>query len=113
MKKIVLIFIVTLVLFTTRVVAQSFSSHSFKVSVGVGMNEGLLGTGGWPDEGNTSSEYFFKLYYGGYLGGGIRINPPHRRIAYEFTPINIYFGNDYFFMVFYKFGIDIKLNKND
>jgi ribosome biogenesis GTPase / thiamine phosphate phosphatase len=74
-------------------------------------SRGLLGTGGFPEEGSNSSEYFFKLYGGGYLGAGFRINPPDRKIAYELTPINFYFGNDGFFMSFLEIGVDIKLRK--
>lgn len=74
-------------------------------------SRGLLGTGGWPEEGNNKSDYLFKLYYGAYLAGGIRINPPNSRIAYELTPLNYCFGNDNFVLGFLKIGIDIKLNK--
>jgi len=90
---------------------------AFSIFVGAGgfinYSRGLFGTGGWPHEGNNGSEYFFKLYYGGYLGGGIRINPKNKRIAYELTPINVCLGNDYFTLGFLKFGIDIKINKKD
>jgi opacity protein-like surface antigen len=76
----------------------------------VDYSRGLLGTGGWPDEGNTSSEYLFKLYYGGYLGAGLRINKPDSRFAWELMPVNICFGNDYFLLAYFRFGMDIKLN---
>ncbi len=74
------------------------------------ISRGLLGTGGWPEAGNTSSEYLVKLYYGGYAGAGIRVNPAKSRIAYIFSPLNYNFGNNYFFTAYAKFGIDIKLN---
>jgi hypothetical protein len=76
-------------------------------------SRGLLGTGGWPEAGNNTSDYLFKLYYGGQVAWGIRINQPKSRLAYELTPLNICFGNDHFFLGFIKFGIDIKLNKKD
>lgn len=79
----------------------------------VNYSRGLLGTGGWPEAGNNTSDYLFKLYYGGHVAWGIRINPPKSRLAYEITPLNICFGNDQFFMGFIKVGIDIKLNKKD
>jgi hypothetical protein len=87
----------------------------FSIFVGAGgqisYSRGLLGTGGFPEEGNNGSEYFFKLYYGGYLGAGFRVNPPKSKVAYEITPINICFGNDQFFLSFLNIGVDIKLGK--
>jgi len=59
------------------------------------------------------SDYLFKLYYGGHVAWGIRVNQPKSRLAYEITPLNICFGNDQFFMGFIKVAIDIKLNKKD
>lgn len=76
----------------------------------VNYTRGLLGTGGWPEAGNNTSDYLFKLYYGGHLAWGIRVNQPKSRLAYEITPLNICFGNDQFFMGFIKVAIDIKLN---
>ena len=95
--------------------ALKFKSVSIFIGTGGFLNysRGLLGTGGWPESGNTSSQYFFKLYYGGYLTGGLRINPSKSRIAYELTPINVCFGNESFVIIFLKFGIDIKLNENN
>jgi len=79
----------------------------------VNYTRGLLGTGGWPEAGNNTSDYLFKLYYGGHLAWGIRVNQPKSRLAYEITPLNICFGNDQFFMGFIKVAIDIKLNIKD
>lgn len=92
--------------------ALKYKAVSLFIGTGVFMNfsRGLLGTGGWPEEGNTTSEYFLNYYYGGYLGAGIRIEPKGRRISYELTPINFQFGNDYFFTTYFKFGIDIKFS---
>jgi hypothetical protein len=55
------------------------------------------------------SEYFSNYYYGAYLGGGFRINPPSRRIAFNIMPINIHVGNSYFTEFYAKFEIDVKL----
>ncbi|MBK7625996.1 MAG: hypothetical protein IPJ16_02140 [Bacteroidales bacterium] len=79
----------------------------------INYTRGLLGTGGWPEAGNNISDYLFKLYYGGHLAWGIRVNQPKSRLAYEITPLNICFGNDQFFMGFIKVAIDIKLNIKD
>lgn len=76
-------------------------------------SRGLLGTGGWPEEGNTHSDYLFKLYFAGSLSTGVRINQPDSRIAYELTPLTIYFGNSHFFLGYLKIGIDIKLLKKE
>jgi hypothetical protein len=85
----------------------------FSLFIGAGghlnFSRGLLGTGGFPEEGNRTSDYLFKLYYVGYLTAGIRINPPDKRIAFELMPINLCFGNDNFLLEFFKIGIDIKL----
>jgi hypothetical protein len=89
--------------------------HGASVFIGgggfVNYSRGLIGTGGWPEEGNNRSEYLFKLYAGGYFGGGIRIDPPNRRLAWEITPFNFCIGNDYFLMSFLKIGVDVKLGK--
>ncbi len=71
---------------------------------------GLLGTGGWPEEGNNRSEYLLNFYGGGSFGAGIRIDPPKRRIAYEITPFNFNFGNNSFMLAYIRVGVDIKLN---
>lgn len=76
----------------------------------VNYSRGVLGTGGWPEEGNTRSEYFLNFYGGGSFGSGIRIDPPNRRIAYEITPFNFNFGNSGFMLAYFRVGIDIKLN---
>jgi len=74
-------------------------------------SRGLLGTGGWPEANNNNSEYFSSFYLGGNISLGIRINPKNSRLAYEFRPINVQFGNDYFMLGYLMFGIDIKLKK--
>ena len=74
-------------------------------------SRGLLGTGGWPEANNDNSEYFTSFYYGGNVSLGIRINRKDSRLAYEFRPLNIQFGNDYFVLSYLMFGIDIKLKK--
>ncbi len=86
---------------------------SLFIGVGTSINysRGLLGTGGWPEAGNTGSDYLFKLYFAGNFGGGIRINPPNSKVAFEIAPFNFYFGNDHFMLGFLRFGVDLKLNK--
>lgn len=79
----------------------------------VNYTRGLLGTGGWYDEPISSSDYFFKIYYGGTLGGGIRIDPKKSKVAYEIAPLNVNFGNDYFMLGFFRIGIDVKINKRN
>lgn len=95
--------------------ALKYKSVSVFVGTGVFINysRGLLGTGGWPAAGNSSSEYFFKLYYGGYLGTGLRISPKNSRLAYELVPVNVQLGSNRFVLGFLKFGMDIKLKKTD
>jgi hypothetical protein len=87
--------------------------HGASIFIGAGgwvnYTRGLLGTGGWPEEGNHWSEYLFKLYYGGYFGGGFRLDLPGRRIAWEFSPFNFHLGNNQFLMSYLKLGIDIRL----
>jgi len=86
-----------------------FKSIALFIGAGpfINYSRGLLGTGGWA--GYSDSEYFFRLYYGGYVGAGLRINPKNSRFAYEFAPINIMAGNNSFVLGFLKIGIDIKL----
>lgn len=55
------------------------------------------------------SEKFASLYFGGNIGGGIRINPPSNRCAFEIKPINIQFGTKEFVTVYMLFGIDFKI----
>lgn len=78
----------------------------------VNYSRGLLGTGGWPEANNNHSEYFYKMYCGANLSAAIRVDPKNSRLAYELRPISIQFGNDYFFLGYYMFGIDIKLGNN-
>jgi hypothetical protein len=90
---------------------------AFSILIGAGgslnFSRGLLGTGGDWEVSHSESEYFLRSYSGGYLGVGIRINPRRSRVAYEISPINVHFGNKYFFTEYFKFGIDIKfLTKN-
>lgn len=72
-------------------------------------SRGLLGTGGWPEANNHQSEYFNSLYFGGQLSLALRINPKNSRLAYELRPINAQLGNKQFELIYFMFGIDIKL----
>ena len=74
-------------------------------------SRGLLGTGGWPEANNTSSDYFFTGYFGGNTSLGLRIDPKRSKIAYKITPINIHLGNKDFLLAYLMVGIDFKLKK--
>ena len=89
-------------------------SFSFFIGVGAVANNtrGLKGTGGMPDPNITiaaSSEYISDFHFGGYLGGGFRVNLPNERVAFNFIPFNLHFGNKYFMEFHPKVEIDIKL----
>jgi len=90
-----------------------YKAVSIVTTAGAFLNysRGLLGTGGWPEANNNNSEYFFNLYFGGNLSIGLRINPKNSRLAYEFRPLNIQFGTDYFLLAYTMIGIDFKLSK--
>lgn len=77
----------------------------------INYSRGLLGTGGWEEASNKSSEYFYSLYFGGYGSIGLRINPAKSRLAYEIRPINMSFGNNRFLLAYFMIGIDFKLKK--
>lgn len=88
---------------------------SFSLIVGCGgllnNTSGLRGTGGYPD-GNTepqTSEYINDFHIGGSLAGGFRLNCPQSRIAINFLPVNIHYGNKYFAEFHTKLELDIKL----
>lgn len=80
----------------------------------VNYSRGLLGTGGMPMHGETitiDSEYFNSFYLGGSVSVALRIDSKNSKLAYELRPLNFQFGNDYFMLGYYMFGIDIKINK--
>ncbi len=77
----------------------------------INYSRGLLGTGGWPDANNNSSEYFYSLYFGGNASIGLRIDPKNSKLAYEIRPINIHLGNKGFMLGYIMFGIDFKIKK--
>ncbi len=74
-------------------------------------SRGLLGTGGFPEENNNSSEYFHSVYFGGSASVGIRIDAKKSRLAYEIRPFNLYFGNKGYILWFFMFGIDFKFKE--
>jgi len=85
---------------------------AFSLTIGAGgvvnNTRGLLGTGGYhPSE--TGSEYFSDWNIGGFLGGGLRINPKNSRLAFEIMPFNFHVGPDYYMEGFSKIGIEVKL----
>lgn len=74
-------------------------------------SRGLKGTGGDP-EGYTDppvSEYVSDFHFGGFLGGGFRINPPDKRTVVNIMPVNIHVGNNYFAEFHAKIELDVKL----
>ncbi len=77
----------------------------------VNYSRGILGTGGWHQENNSSSEYFRLLYVGAGASLAIRIAPENRRLAFEIRPLSLYFGNNGFVLGYQMFGIDFKLRK--
>ena len=90
-----------------------YKAVSIVTTVGGFMNysRGILGTGGWPEANNNSSEYFYSLYFGGNASIGLRIDPKNSKLAYEIRPINIHLGNKGFMLGYLMFGIDFKLKK--
>lgn len=105
-----------------RINALGFNLHydlikSEKVSlvttVGGFMNysRGLFGTGGWPEENNTRSEYFYALYFGGNASIGLRIDSKQKKRAYEIRPLNFHLGNNGFHLSYLMFGIDFKMRE--
>lgn len=86
---------------------------SLAATVGGFMNysRGLIGTGGMPPEGRTHSDYFLGLYFGGKVGLGLRFAPENGKLAFEFKPFNVQFGNKGFFLGAFMFGVDIRLEK--
>lgn len=85
---------------------------AFSLNIGAGVvvnnTNGLLCTGGEPPFTTNQSLYINELHFGGYLGGGLRINPKKSRISYELMPFNLHFGNNYI-EGFGKIGIEVKL----
>jgi hypothetical protein len=85
---------------------------AFSLTIGAGgvinNTKGLLGTGGYPSS-KSSSDYISDWNFGGFLGGGLRINPQNSRIAIEIMPLNFHVGPDYFMEGFAKIGLDVKL----
>lgn len=90
-----------------------YKAVSIVTTVGGFMNysRGLIGTGGWPEINNNSSEYFYRLYFGGNISLGLRIDPENSKLSYEIRPLNIQFGNNHFVLGYLMFGVDFKLRK--
>lgn len=77
----------------------------------VNYSRGLLGTGGMSEDNNNSSTYIYSFYFGGKVSAGIRIDPKNSKLAYEFRPVNVQFGNKGFVLGYFMFGIDFKFKK--
>ena len=84
---------------------------SFSMVLGCGVlinnSRGIIGTGGDYAQPQTS-EYFSDFYFGGYVGGGFRINSPNKRTAINIMPINLHFGDNYFAEFYAKLELDFK-----
>jgi hypothetical protein len=89
------------------------NSFSFVVGCGglINNSRGMKGGGGDPDNYsyNLTSEYINDFHFGGYLGGGFRINSPNKRTSINIMPINVHFGTNNFLELNPKIEIDIKL----
>jgi hypothetical protein len=85
---------------------------AFSLTIGAGgvinNTKGLLGPGGFPPA-ESNSDYISDWHYGGFLGGGFRINPKNSRIAIEIMPLNFHIGCDYYMEGFAKIGLEVKL----
>ncbi|MCP4551656.1 MAG: hypothetical protein GY834_06360 [Bacteroidetes bacterium] len=85
---------------------------AFSLTIGAGgvinNTKGLLGTGGYPPS-ESKSDYISDWHYGGFLGGGLRINPRNSRIVIEIMPLNLHVGLDYYLEGFAKIGLEVKL----
>ncbi len=77
----------------------------------VNYSRGLLGTGGWPEANNNSSEYFYSLYFGGNASIGLRVDSANSKYAFEIRPINIHLGNKGFLLGYFMIGLDFKIKK--
>lgn len=86
--------------------------NAFSLVIGGGglinNTRGLEGTGGF-SQSNQTSQYINDFHWGGYLGGGFRINPPNKRIAINIMPFNFHIGNNDFAEVYAKLEMDVKL----
>lgn len=71
-------------------------------------SRGLLGTGG-DIEGPQSSEYISTYSIAGYIGGGLRIDSPDKRFAFEIMPFNFHIGTNDFLESHIIIGLEIKL----
>lgn len=83
---------------------------SFTIGAGGVLNntKGLLSTGGYPPS-ESSSDFIRDWHYGGFLGGGLRINPKNSGIAIEVMPLNFHIGSNYYMEGFAKIGLEVKL----
>lgn len=95
----------------TNLYYDLIKSKSFSMVLGCGAlinnSRGIIGTGGDYAQPQTS-EYFSDFYFGGYVGGGFRINSPNKRTAINIMPINLHFGDNYFAEFYAKLELDFK-----
>jgi hypothetical protein len=88
--------------------------NSFSLVLGCGglvnNSRGLKGTGGDTDGSMEpqTSEYISDFHFGGYLGGGFRINKPDKRTAINIMPLNLHFGTNDFMELHPMIELDFK-----
>lgn len=87
------------------------SSSSIVVTGGgfINYSRGLMGTGGWQQSYNNTSDFFYAVYFAANVSLGIRIKSAKAKRNYELRPINVQFGNNGFLLWHFMFVIDFKL----
>lgn len=89
--------------------------ESFSIVIGVGAlinhSRGLEGTVGDPEYyfEYPTSEYLSDYHFGGYFGGGFRINSLTQRTSINILPFNFHAGTHGFLEFIPKVEIDIKI----
>jgi hypothetical protein len=88
-----------------------FRSFSLFAGTGFFLNNsvGIHGIGEAADA-FTGSKHFNKTYYGLNFGTGFRVDSNKSRLAQEFSLFNGAYGNNGFWLEYFKFGLDYKLS---
>jgi len=91
----------------------TIQSFSLVVSFGgfAAYSRGLMGTGGMPEVGRTSSEYFQTLYAGGSASAGFRIDRPDSKTAWEIRPVSISGGYKNFMIGYLMVSAEVKFRQ--
>ena len=93
-----------------------YESFAAVISPGFFLNysRGFLGPGGrTPITNYDPSEYLSSLYTGCKISLGFSITSEYRKLTYDINLLNIHFNssNNYFFFIYFIYGINIKLGK--